>query len=67
MASIIASVPVEGVSSKLICLGGRRSLSCSILRNNAGNYVVIRTETPAAFLQRSVTFAGSQFSGLRRD
>ena len=29
-----------------------------ILRNSAGNYVVIRTEIPAGFLQTSVTFVG---------
>jgi hypothetical protein len=38
-----------------------------ILRNNAGNYVVIRTETPAGFLQSSVTFVGLQFDDLKKN
>ena len=40
----------------LIYLDRRQSLSCVILRNNAGNYVVIRAETPAGFLQTCITF-----------
>lgn len=31
-------------------------MSGAVLRNDAGNYVVIRIETPAGFLQSSVTF-----------
>ncbi|MFT7470881.1 MAG: hypothetical protein ACI8XU_000774 [Kiritimatiellia bacterium] len=31
-------------------------MCCAILRNNAGKYVVIRAETPAGFLQSSITF-----------
>jgi hypothetical protein len=42
-------------------------MSCAVLRNNAGNYVVIRAETPAGFLQSSVSFVGLQFSGLSRN
>jgi len=42
-------------------------MSYDMLRNNAGNYVVIRTETPAGFLHSNVSFSDLQFSGLRRD
>jgi len=46
-------------------VGQEADYEMPILRNNAGNYVVIRTETPAGFLQSSVTFVGLQFNGLR--
>jgi len=46
-----ASLYVEGVSLVLIYKDCRQFLTSAALRNNAGNYVVIRGETPAGFLR----------------
>jgi len=59
-----ASLYVEGVSFMLNYKGWRQFVTCATLRNSAGNYVVIRGETPAGFALSTITNQGLRIATL---